>query len=69
PQARSRARAWSAAMPARNRLFLWLLDVDDGYRASVLVAPVKCGARAISRTVKWLWPSRAAESPADAPAR
>ncbi len=68
-QAPARARAWSAAMPPRNRAFLWLLDVDDGYRSSALVSPVKCGANAMSRIAKWLWPSRAAEPPADAMTR
>lgn len=58
PQAPERARAWSAALPARNRLFLWLLDVDDGYRASRLTAPVKLGATAVSRIAKALWPAR-----------
>lgn len=63
PQAVPRARAWSAEMPSRNGLFLWLLDVDDGYRASWLRRPIKLGANAVSATAKWLWPSRAAEPP------
>lgn len=64
PAAPSRARAWSASMPRRNRVFLWLLDVDDGYRSSAFAAPVKCGANVISRAAKRLWPSRPAESSA-----
>jgi len=58
PGALERARAWSAAMPSRNRLFLYLLDVDDGYRASWLSWPVHRCAFVLSRTVKRLWPSR-----------
>jgi hypothetical protein len=60
-QACERAGAWSATMPARYRLLLWLLDIDDGYRASPFGVPIKFGANAISRTVKRIWPSRAAE--------
>ena len=56
-----RARAWSAKMPRRNGLFLWFLDVDDGYRASWLRAPIALGADGISRAAKWLRPSRAAD--------
>jgi hypothetical protein len=67
-QAPARARAWSVAMPARSRLFLWLLDVDDGYCATPFGAPIKFGANVISRTVKRLWPSRAAEPAAVADA-
>ena len=52
-----RARRWSAVMPARNRLFLWVLDVDDGYRASWLRAPIAAAAKAVSRAVKRLKPS------------
>lgn len=63
PEAPARARVWSAAMPGRNRLFLWLLDVDDGYRASWLRRPINLGANAVSAAAKWLWPSRAAEPP------
>ena len=56
-----RARAWSAAMPRRNGLFLWFLDVDDGYRASWLRVPIAFVADGISRAAKSLWPSRAAD--------
>ena len=60
PQGLERARRWSAALPRRAGLFLLLLDIDDGYRASSLRAPVKWCANAISRAAKRLWPSRAA---------
>lgn len=69
PGAVARARAWSAAMPGRNRLFLWVLDVDDGYRTSRLGPAIRLCANALSHAVKRVWPSRAAErTPAtDAP--
>ncbi|HKU81364.1 MAG TPA: DUF5069 domain-containing protein [Candidatus Tumulicola sp.] len=56
-----RARDWSARLPARHRLFLWLIDVDDGYRASWLRPPIAVAANALSNLAKRLWPSRAAE--------
>ena len=56
-----RARAWSAAMPRRYGVFLWLIDVDDGYRASPLRAPIGLAADAISLAAKRWWPSRAAD--------
>jgi hypothetical protein len=62
-----RARAWSEGLPRRHRLFLWLIDVDDGYRTTWLRAPIAVGATAISRTAKRLWPSRAAQRAAGDP--
>jgi|HubBroStandDraft_5_1064220.scaffolds.fasta_scaffold829692_2 hypothetical protein len=53
-----RARAWSAVLPKRYGLFLALLDIDDGYRASPLSAAVSAGADAISGFVKRVLPSK-----------
>jgi hypothetical protein len=39
-------------------LFLALLDIDDGYRASPLSAAVSAGADAISGFVKRVLPSK-----------
>jgi hypothetical protein len=61
PASLARARIWSENLPARHRLFFWLLDVDDGYRVTRWRAPIAAAANAISRAAKRLWPSRAAE--------
>lgn len=66
PQSLERARAWSAGLAERHRAFFWLLDVDDGYRASWLRLPIAAGANAVSRLVKRIMPSRAAERAAAA---
>lgn len=59
-----RARAWSERLQRDYGVFLWVLDVDDGYRASWLRGPIMFGANAIAGTVKRVWPSRAAEAAA-----
>ncbi len=53
-----RAREWSAILPKRYGLFLALLDIDDGYRASPLYGMVSAGADAISGFVKRVLPSQ-----------
>lgn len=53
-----RARAWSAVLPKHYGLFLALLDIDDGYRASPLYGAVSAGADAISGLVKRILPSQ-----------
>jgi hypothetical protein len=53
-----RARAWSQHLGQRHRLFLWFIDVDDGYRAAPVRWMVNAGATWISRTAKRLWPVR-----------
>lgn len=60
-QSLERARLWSERLPQHHRLFFWLIDVDDGYRASWLRPPIAAGANALSTLAKRLWPSRAAE--------
>lgn len=61
PHSLERARAWSARLPERHRLFFWLIDVDDGYRSSWLRPPIVTGANLIARLVKRFLPSRDAE--------
>jgi hypothetical protein len=57
PGAIERARVWSASLERKHRLFLWFLDVDDGYRGlRWFHRPVRATANSISRTVKRLWP-------------
>jgi hypothetical protein len=62
PNALDRARAWSEPLAREHRLFLWLIDVDDGYRgARWMHRPANAMAGAFTRTIKRLWPSQAAE--------
>jgi len=56
PRSLDRARDWSERLPERHRLFFWLIDVDDGYRASWLRPPIAAGANAVSTLAKRLWP-------------
>ncbi|HEY5425095.1 MAG TPA: DUF5069 domain-containing protein, partial [Candidatus Tumulicola sp.] len=65
PAALGRARAWSDRLSATHRPFLWILDVDDGYRATPLRAPIAAMADAVSRAAKRLWPSSAAQRAKD----
>ncbi len=52
-----RARVWSAELERKHRLFLWFLDVDDGYCGSRWFrGPIHAIANGISRTAKRLWP-------------
>jgi len=61
-----RARAWSQPLPRQHRLFFWFVDIDDGYRGTgALRAPVRFLANRLSRTVKRLWPSKAAARAAE----
>jgi hypothetical protein len=66
PGSLERARAWSKGLPERYGLFLWFIDVDDGYRGTWLRTPVVVAATAVSRAAKRLWPSHAAERAAAA---
>lgn len=61
PGSLERARAWSKGLPERYGLFLWFIDVDDGYRGTWLRAPIVVVATTVSRAAKRLWPSHAAE--------
>jgi hypothetical protein len=66
PASLERARAWSKGLPERYGLFLWFIDVDDGYCGTWLRAPIVVVATAVSRAAKRLWPSHAPDGPAGA---
>lgn len=62
PRALERGRAWGERLPRRHRLFLWLIDIDDGYAGAL--RPVKPVMNVLTNSVTWVmkrvWPSRAA---------
>lgn len=62
PDGIERARAWSSTLPKRLSVFLFILDIDDGYVHgpfwSVLRWPTTIAANAVSAAAKHLWPSR-----------
>ena len=63
PASLDRARAWSAELPSKQRAFLLLLDIDDGYRPGLrwAKAPLNVATNLFCRAVKAVWPSRAVE--------
>ncbi|HEY8313415.1 MAG TPA: DUF5069 domain-containing protein [Candidatus Baltobacteraceae bacterium] len=64
PAGVERARAWSAALPRTHGLFLFVLDLDDGYLGGgwrVLKAPTNLVANAFTRWLKRRFPSKAAQ--------
>lgn len=64
PESIARAHRWSESLPARQRLFLFILDVDDGYVEGpwrALKVPVNIASGALAWAVKRLWPSRVKE--------
>ncbi|GAC1657916.1 MAG: hypothetical protein NVS9B12_10270 [Vulcanimicrobiaceae bacterium] len=65
PAGIERARTWSRTLPRRQRLFLFVLDLDDGYLEGwywkALRAPTSAAANAVSAAAKRIWPSRAGE--------
>lgn len=65
PEGIERARQWSRTMPSRYRLFMFVLDLDDGYLDQwywkALRAPTNLAANAFTAAIKKIWPSRAAE--------
>lgn len=63
PGALERARAWSERLPRRHRLFLLLIDLDDGYASGPLLAVrpiIKFLAMLVSRYVRYRWPAKGA---------
>ena len=65
PKGVARAREWSDALPRRSGLFMFVLDVDDGYLGGgwhLLKGPANVGTAALTWVVKRVWPSRAAQS-------
>lgn len=62
PKGVARAREWSDALPQRARVFLLIIDLDDGYIGGpwkLLKGPSNLATNALTWTVKRLWPSRA----------
>jgi len=62
PRALENARAWSGRLE-RNRLFLFLIDLDDGYATGVFqpLAPlIRACAKPFVRYVRYRWPARGA---------
>ena len=59
-----RARAWSATLPQRQGVFLFILDVDDGYVRGpwrALKIPANIASYAVTWSAKRLWPSSVKE--------
>lgn len=60
PEGVERAREWSEHLPSRHRLFLFLIDLDDGY--NVALQPVRGFVRMLSGTVsrymRYRWPAK-----------
>lgn len=65
PEGLERAREWSRELPSRRRLFMFILDLDDGYLRAwywkALRRPTNVAANLLTSAVKRVWPSRAAE--------
>lgn len=66
PQALQQARAWGEHFARRHALFLFVLDLDDGYAPAPL-RPLKPAVNFFANSLTWaikrIWPSRAAQSP------
>ncbi len=59
-----RARLWSAALPRRHRLFLFAIDIDDGYAGGLWAAlkrPSNALASLATRLLKRAYPSKATQ--------
>ena len=64
PQSLGRARSWSRKLERRHRLFMFVLDVDDGYAGDIwkpIKPAVNLAANGVTWTMKRLWPSSAIE--------
>lgn len=64
PEGLVRARAWSETLPRRMPVWLFVLDLDDGYIAGpwrALKVPANAVSYAITWSAKRLWPSRVKE--------
>jgi hypothetical protein len=62
PEGVRAVRQWSDALPRRHALFLFVLDLDDGYLGkhwNAARAPLRWGAAIVVRLIKRVWPSRA----------
>lgn len=64
PEGVRAARQWSESLARRHPLYLFLIDLDDGYLGGgwrVLHAPLRWVSVPLARLVKWAWPSRAVD--------
>jgi len=64
PEGIRAARQWSDALPRRHALFLFFIDLDDGYLGGgwqVLRAPLRWASGSFARLVKRVWQSRAVD--------
>ena len=63
PEGIDRARAWSRTLAQRHRLFMFVLDLDDGYLDQwywkALKHPTTVAANCLTTAIKRIWPSRA----------
>ena len=62
PEGIRAARHWSDGLARRHPVYLFLIDLDDGYLGSpwkALHAPAQWTSARFSKLVKRLWPSRA----------
>ena len=65
PASLDRVRAWSETLATEHRLFMFVLDVDDGYAGAgwrALKPLVNVAANTLTWTLKRIWPSRAIEA-------
>ncbi len=65
PEALDRARAWGARLAPEHQLFLFFIDVDDGYAGDVLrrLKPLlNAATNGLTWTLKRVWPSRALDA-------
>jgi|HubBroStandDraft_6_1064221.scaffolds.fasta_scaffold1146610_2 hypothetical protein len=65
PDGIERAREWSKRLPSERRLFIWIIDVDDGYVPALrwLLPAAHLTSNLFTATIKRIWPSRATEPP------
>ncbi len=65
PEALDRVRRWGERLGTEHRLFMFVLDIDDGYAGAgwrPFKPLVNAAAYALTWTIKRLWPSRAIEA-------
>lgn len=64
PEGVRAARLWSERLPRRRRLFLFVIDLDDGYLGrgwNVVHVPMRYASAFVARIVKRIWRSRAVD--------
>jgi Domain of unknown function (DUF5069) len=64
PEGIRAARQWSDTLPRRHPLWLFFVDLDDGYLGGgwkLVQVPVRWAFAIYSRLIKRLWPARAVD--------